>query len=65
MADESYVEEIFGLVGEASRCWEEDGGKGVFDEEHAIEIANRLCEIVREQVADETPADVGFIHRED
>ena len=41
-----YVEEVHELVGMASRCWNKDG---TFDTTSAIEIAGRLCEIVREQ----------------
>ena len=40
-----YVEEVHELVGMASRCWNKDG---TFDTTSAIEIATRLCEIVRE-----------------
>jgi len=42
----NYVPEIFELVGSATTCWDKDG---VFDESAAVKIADRLCEIVREQ----------------
>ena len=48
MRSEHYVEEIFLLVGSATACWDEDG---IFKEQDAIKIADRLCEIVREQSA--------------
>ena len=39
------VEEVHQLVGEASRCWDKNQ---VFETEHALKIANRLCEMIKE-----------------
>ena len=47
MGSENYVEEIFQLVGSASVCWDEEG---IFKDSDAVAIADRLCEIVREEV---------------
>ena len=45
---QNYVEEIYQLVGSASRCWDDDG---VFREQDALAIAERLVDIVREERA--------------
>lgn len=34
---------IFQAIGEASACWENLSGTGVYDVEHATKIANELC----------------------
>lgn len=44
---DNIVENMFLAVGAASRCWKEKNGKGTFDEQEAIRIANELCAYVR------------------
>lgn len=44
---DNYVENMFLAVGFASRCWTEKEGKGVFDTDQALRLANELCAYVR------------------
>lgn len=43
----SYVENVHLAIGFASRCWKDESGKGTFDTESAIRIANELCAYIR------------------
>jgi len=43
----SNVENVFLAIGYASSCWKEEGGKGVFDKEQAVRLANELCAYIR------------------
>lgn len=45
----SPIETIFQTVGAASRCWAEESGKGVFDEQKAIGVANDCIDRLKEQ----------------
>jgi hypothetical protein len=40
---ESIFTAVHEAIGEASMCWENVSGAGVFDAERASEIARRLC----------------------
>ena len=51
-----YIQEVYELVGEASRCWAEEGGKGVFDEQRALKIADRFCDMFAEAKGPMEPA---------
>ena len=43
----NYVENAHLAVGFASRCWTEENGKGVFDTQAAMRVANELCAYMR------------------
>jgi len=43
------IEEIHQLVGEASRCWDKEG---VFETDHALKIATRLCDMLKQAERD-------------
>lgn len=43
----SHVENAFLVIGFASRCWKEKEGKGTFDTDAALRIANELCAYMR------------------
>ena len=44
---DNYVENVSLAIGFASRCWSENDGKGVFDSEAAVRLANELCAYIR------------------
>jgi len=44
---DNHVENAFLAVGFASRCWTEKDGKGTFDTQNAVRIANELCAYMR------------------
>ncbi len=44
---DNYVENAHLAIGFASRCWTEEGGKGVFNTHEALRIANELCAYMR------------------
>ena len=47
LTESNYVQNVFMAIGFASRCWAEENGKGIFDTEESIRIANELCAYIR------------------
>lgn len=43
-------ERVYSDIGEASMCWENPEGAGIFETEHAARISLELCQFILDEI---------------